>query len=157
MYYHLETAPYGLIVLLWFGGPFFQLINCVLFCTRRNQGQPENASQRHTKSKCIFIPTLLVLFENFRVLICSNYGREKMCILRKRNYKYQCTQCSNIVCVVCAEKVKEDCVGYDEESYRVGKCPQDKCAQPVNSGTDGKSGKRKKNTANTTLFILLLW
>ena len=27
---------------------------------------------------------------------------------------------SNIVCVVCAEKVKEDCVGYDEESYRVG-------------------------------------
>ena len=77
---------------------------------------------------------------------------ERKCAFCERETKYQCTQCSNIVCVVCAEKVKEDCVGYDEESYRVGKCPQDKCAQPVNSGTDGKSGKRKKTTANTTLF-----
>ena len=79
-----------------------------------------------------------------------------MCILRKRNYKYQCTQCSNIVCVVCAEKVKEDCVGYDEESYRVGKCPQDKCAHFVNSSTDGKSGKRKKNTANIIYSLTLV-
>ena len=82
---------------------------------------------------------------------------ERKCAFCERETKYQCTQCSNIVCVVCAEKVKEDCVGYDEESYRVGKCPQDKCAHFVNSSTDGKSGKREKNTANTTSFILLLW
>ena len=46
---------------------------------------------------------------------------EIKCAFCERETKYQCTQCSNIVCVVCAEKVKEDCVGYDEESYRVGK------------------------------------
>ena len=48
-------------------------------------------------------------------------------ICGRENTKYSCILCDNKICNVCAESATNDEVGYDEENYRVGKCPSSKC------------------------------
>ena len=44
-----------------------------------------------------------------------------------RETKYVCVLCSESICTVCADPCEEDENGYDEESYHVGKCPDEQC------------------------------
>ena len=81
------------------------------------------------------------------IISSSNNGFGKMQILYTRNN--HCTQCVNIVCVVCAEKVNVSDEGYNEESYSVGRCPSGRCTAVV---TKEKTPKQAKKASNKTLL-----
>ena len=48
-------------------------------------------------------------------------------ICERKDTKYSCILCSNAICNVCAESAMYNEEGYDEDNYRVGKCPRGKC------------------------------
>ena len=56
--------------------------------------------------------------------------------------------CANRVCNVCAEPVNADGIGYDEENYRVEKCPGGGCKKKEDGQTGDKA--RKKGVGSTS-------
>ena len=98
------------------------------------------------------------------------------CICGRKDTKYSCILCSNAICNVCAESAMYNEEGYDEDNYRVGKCPLGKCKKIDNApvaindnvekltGNDGEStniniskskekSEGKVSTLNVHLFF----
>ena len=85
----------------------------------------------------------------------------KECIFcKRRQTKYSCTLCGSGLCNVCSESVDETEDGYDEESYRVGKCPRGACKVGDNDlvesttivNSDGRGGEDDGKTVNKTVI-----
>ena len=49
----------------------------------------------------------------------------------RKNTKYSCILCDKIICNPCADIAEENEPGYDDDNYRVGKCPNSECQKKI--------------------------
>ena len=49
----------------------------------------------------------------------------------RKNTKYSCILCDKTICNPCADIAAENEPDYDDDNYRVGKCPNSECQKKI--------------------------